>query len=149
LRYRSLPISDQEAEDAFLSPPSHAEIIDSAKQRQSIRENKSLKSMPSTDDEIVCYDGAIMMSRTQITLESEFQRRARRRASELGVSFAEYVRRLVERDLALPQAGPGIEAIFCLGGSGGSNIARDKDAMIGDAVDAEFASSRRRNPPSN
>jgi hypothetical protein len=93
--------------------------------------------------------GAIMMSRTQITLESEFQRRARQRANELGVSFAEYIRRLVERDLAHPKTKPGIEAIFCLGSSGGSNIANDKDAMIGDAVEAEFASSMRPNlPPS-
>ena len=97
----------------------------------------------------MCYDGAIMMSRTQITLEPEFQRRARQRANDLGVSFAEYIRGLVVRDLAHPKGEPGIEAIFCLGSSGGSNIARDKDVMIGDAVDAEFASSRRRNPPSN
>ena len=35
------------------------------------------------------------MSRTQITLEKELQKQAHRRASEMGVSFAEYVRRLV------------------------------------------------------
>jgi hypothetical protein len=44
-----------------------------------------------------------MMSRTQIALESEVQRRARKRASELGVSLAEYIRRLVARDLACPE----------------------------------------------
>ena len=38
------------------------------------------------------------MARTQITLEPEIQRRARQRAGDLGVSFAEYVRRLVARD---------------------------------------------------
>lgn len=90
-----------------------------------------------------------MMSRTQITLEPEFQRRARRRANDLGVSFAEYVRRLVERDLSHPKAESGIEAIFRLGSSGGSNIAKDKDSMIGDAFDAEFTSSRRRSSTSN
>jgi hypothetical protein len=47
-----------------------------------------------------CYDGAIMMARAQITLEPEFHRRARRRATDLGVSFAEYVRTLVVRDLS-------------------------------------------------
>jgi hypothetical protein len=41
-----------------------------------------------------------MMSRTQITLDDEMQRRARRRASDLGVSLAEYFRRLVARDLS-------------------------------------------------
>lgn len=97
----------------------------------------------------MCYDDAIMMSRTQIALEPEFQRRARQRANDLGVSFAEYIRGLVVRDLAHPETKPGIEAIFCLGSSGGSNIARDKDAMIGDAVEAEFASSMRRNVPSS
>jgi len=92
----------------------------------------------------MCYDGAIMMSRTQITLEPEFQRRARRRANDLGVSFAEYIRRLVERDLAHPKAVVGIEALFDLGSSGGSNIAKHKDEMIGEAFDFESASSRRR-----
>src|SRR5437016_12002796 len=46
---------------------------------------------------LLWYDGTIMMSRTQITLEDEMQRRARRRASDLGVSLAEYFRRLVAR----------------------------------------------------
>jgi len=90
-----------------------------------------------------------MMSRTQITLEPEFQRRARQRANDLGVSFAEYIRSLVVRDLAHPKAEPGIEAIFRLGSSGGSNIAKDKDSMIADAVDAEFESSKRRSVSSN
>jgi hypothetical protein len=90
-----------------------------------------------------------MMSRTQITLEPEFHRRARQRANDLGVSFAEYIRGLVVRDLAHPKTKPDIKAIFCLGSSGGSNIARDKDAMIGDAVEAEFASSTQPNLPSS
>jgi hypothetical protein len=92
----------------------------------------------------MCYDGAIMMSRAQITIEPEIQRRARQRASDLGVSFAEYVRRLLERDLSQPKATVGVEAIFDLGSSGGSNIARNKDEMIGEAFDFEAASSSRR-----
>jgi hypothetical protein len=95
--------------------------------------------------ERLCYDGAIMMSRTQIVLKPEFQRQARRRASDLGVSFAEYIRRLVERDLSQPKAAAGIEALFDLGNSGGSNIARHKDEMIGEAFDFEAANSLRRN----
>jgi hypothetical protein len=43
-----------------------------------------------------------MMTRTQITLEPELQKTARRRAAQLGVSLAEYVRRLIARDLAEP-----------------------------------------------
>jgi hypothetical protein len=93
---------------------------------------------------VMCYDDAIMMSRTQITIEPEIQRRARQRASDLGVSFAEYVRRLLERDLSQPKATVGIDAIFDLGSSGGSNIARHKDEMIREAFDFEATSSLRR-----
>lgn len=82
-----------------------------------------------------------MMSRTQITLENELQRQARRRASEIGVSFAEYVRRLVAQDLVRPKPKADLACIFDLGVSGGSDIAADKDSMIGEA----FAT--RRNQP--
>jgi hypothetical protein len=87
-----------------------------------------------------------MMARTQITLEPEFQRRARQRASDLGVSFAAYIRGLVVRDLSHPKAVAGIESIFDLGSSGGSNIARQKHSMIEEAFDFEASASRRRNP---
>lgn len=73
-------------------------------------------------------------------MENEMQRRARRRASELGVSLAEYFRRLVARDLARPETGADVNRIFDLGSSGSSDVARDKHAMIAEAVD----SSRRR-----
>jgi plasmid stability protein len=74
-----------------------------------------------------------MMVRTQITLESELQRKARRRASDMGVSLAEYVRRLVTRDLASPEQKPDVSCIFDLGSSDGSDIAANKDAMIAEA----------------
>ena len=74
-----------------------------------------------------------MMVRTQITLESELQRQARRRASELGVSLAEYVRRLVAKDLARPEQKTDISCIFDLGSSDGEDIATNKDAMIAEA----------------
>jgi hypothetical protein len=81
-----------------------------------------------------------MMARTQITLESELRRRARRRASELGVSLAEYFRRLVARDLARPEASADVELVFDLGDSGGADIATQKDSMIADA----FQRSRKK-----
>ncbi len=71
-----------------------------------------------------------MMSRTQITLETETQRRARQRASDLGISLAEYLRRLVARDLASPQTTVDPACIFDLGSSRSSDIARNKDSMI-------------------
>lgn len=85
-----------------------------------------------------------MMARTQITLEPEFQRRARQRASDLGVSLAEYIRRLVARDLggAAAQAAPG--QVFDLGNSGGSGIAKDKHGMIAQAMASARPSRRRR-----
>jgi len=82
-----------------------------------------------------------MMSRTQITLDPDLQRRARRRAARLGVSFAEYVRRVVERDLGGTEPDRGrVEAVFGLGASGGADVARDEDEMVA----AAFASRPRR-----
>jgi hypothetical protein len=81
-----------------------------------------------------------MMVRTQISLENELQRRARRRAGEIGISFAEYVRRLVEDDLTHPQSAANVAEVFDLGSSRASDIAQDKDSMIANA----FHSVRRR-----
>lgn len=58
------------------------------------------------------------------------QRRARRRADEMGISIAEYVRRLIDRDLGAIRKTADVSAIFDLGDSGGSDIAANKDAMI-------------------
>ena len=81
-----------------------------------------------------------MLSRTQIALDPEIQRRARRRAGDLGVSLAEYLRRLVAQDLGSPQRGVNPAVAFDLGASGGSDVAGNKDAMLAEA----FASNRHR-----
>jgi hypothetical protein len=85
-----------------------------------------------------------MMSRTQITLDPEIQRRARRRAADLGISLAEYIRRLVARDLGSvqPRADPAL--VFHLGSSGGADIAKDKDTMIAEAAASLRQRTRRR-----
>ncbi len=85
-----------------------------------------------------------MMSRTQIMLESEVHRRARRRASDLGVSLAEYVRRLVARDVATSAPKADVTSVFDLGRSAASDISRDKDAMIGEAFHMTSRKSRPR-----
>jgi hypothetical protein len=85
-----------------------------------------------------------MMARTQITLDPEMQRRARQRANDLGISLAEYMRRLVERDLGAPKAKVDPSVIFDLFNSGGSNIARDKHEMIDRALDAAYPRKPRR-----
>lgn len=75
-----------------------------------------------------------MMVRTQISLNSELHTRVRARAAALGVSFAEYVRRLVDRDLAESPRSIDRSIIFDLGTSGKSDIASEKDRMIGEAT---------------
>ena len=77
-----------------------------------------------------------MMARIQIALPPEEHRRARARAAELGISFAEYVRRLVASDLGENRGTAGASRIFDLGDSGGSDIARDKDRLVGEAVES-------------
>jgi hypothetical protein len=82
------------------------------------------------------YADAIMVVRTQITLDGEVHRRAKERAVELRISLAEYVRRLVEKDLDEPAAPKGdISKIFGLFDSGGSDIARLKDQYLNEAID--------------
>jgi hypothetical protein len=77
------------------------------------------------------------MSRTQVSLEPELQRKARRRAAELGVSFAEYVRSVVARDLGGRRRKGDVSLVFNLGSSvPGSDVARKKDVMVGEAVAA-------------
>jgi hypothetical protein len=76
-----------------------------------------------------------MNARTQITMDPEMQRRAHAKAAELGISFAEYVRRLLARDLGEPKPKPDISVIFDLIKDGPvTDIARDKDKMLGEAV---------------
>ena len=77
-----------------------------------------------------------MMVRTQIVLDSETQKLAQLRAAELDISFAEYMRRLVERDLGEPSPQTNPSAIFDLGHSGGTDVGREKDRLLGEAIQA-------------
>ena len=83
-----------------------------------------------------------MMARTQVSLEPELQRRARERAAQLGISFAEYVRRLVDQDLREPKRPVPPSLVFSLGRSGGTDIARDKDELVADAIESHHRRSR-------
>jgi hypothetical protein len=85
-----------------------------------------------------------MTTRTQITIDPELQRRARQRAAQYGISFAEYVRRLIARDLGETPAPVDPTLVFNLGDSGGSDIARDKDRLVAEAADADYDRSTRR-----
>ena len=68
-----------------------------------------------------------MMTRTQLSFEREMLRRARARAGELG--------RLVAEDLEESVAVADPAVVFDLGRSGGSDIAKDKDAMLGEVME--------------
>jgi hypothetical protein len=86
-----------------------------------------------------------MVARTQITLDPETHKLARKRAEELGISFAEYVRRLVARDLGHRPRPVDPSAVFNLGRSSGSHVAKDKDRMLGEVLAG--AGERRRAMP--
>ncbi len=77
-----------------------------------------------------------MAQRTQIYLEPEQHARVKKRAAELGVSMAEYMRTILERDLGGSASGGDVSAILGLGDSGGSDVARHKDQYVGAALDA-------------
>jgi hypothetical protein len=80
-----------------------------------------------------------MNARTQITLDPELQRRAHAKAAELGISFAEYVRRLLARELGEPRRKAHISVVFDLVDEGPrTDIARHKDKMLGEAVWQEY-----------
>lgn len=77
-----------------------------------------------------------MVVRAQVTLDAEAHQRAKRRADELGISFAEYIRRVVDRDLGGPPQTGAPSRIFGLFDSGGSDVANEKDHYIDAAVAA-------------
>ena len=81
--------------------------------------------------------------RTQILLEAQDHRRAKERAAALGVSLSEYVRRVVAADLAGLRARADLRDVLDLGDSGGSDVASDKDRMLGEALAAEHGESYR------
>jgi hypothetical protein len=90
-----------------------------------------------------------MTARTQITMDPEMQRRAHEKAAELGISFAEYMRRLVANDLGERKPQADISRMFDLIDEGPpTNIARDKDKMIGEAVWQDYLRKTGRAPGS-
>jgi hypothetical protein len=86
-----------------------------------------------------------MAVRTQILLDPEDHRRAKRHAADLGISLAEYLRRLIARDLGEQEPQADVSAIFDLGKSGTpSDIAAHKDEYIGQAITEDWQRGLRR-----
>ncbi len=65
----------------------------------------------------------------------------KQKAATLGISMAEYIRRLVERDLGSVETHADPAAIIGIGRSGGSDIAFEGKSAVAAAV-AEHARSR-------
>jgi hypothetical protein len=106
-------------------------------------------SLPFTDcgNVVMTAKWRRMNARAWITMDAELHRRARARAAELGISFAEYVRRLLASDLGEHKGKPDISIIFDLCASGEpTDIARDKDKMIGEAVWEDYLRKTGRKP---
>jgi hypothetical protein len=82
-----------------------------------------------------------MATRLIVTLDPEQHRRAKQKAEAEGVSLAEYIRRLVVRDLGEERTPADVTSVFGLFDSGGSDVGTHKDAYVAQAVDAR--SSRR------
>ena len=78
-----------------------------------------------------------MAQRTQIYLDPEQHRRVKKRAAELGVSMAEYLRTVVDRDLGHPAMATDVSMILDLGDSGESDVARHRDEYLAAALEAE------------
>lgn len=80
--------------------------------------------------------------RTQIALEPEQHAQVKLKAAALGITMAEYIRRLVDRDLGRGTTAADVSAIIGIGRSGGSDIAAEGTAVaVSEAVAA--LSSRR------
>ena len=75
-----------------------------------------------------------MMVRTQISLDLKRHALARARAAALGISLAEYVCRLIDRDVAEWPGKVDRSVVFDLGTSEGTDIASQKARMIGEAT---------------
>ncbi|HEX4838373.1 MAG TPA: hypothetical protein VFV03_07620 [Solirubrobacteraceae bacterium] len=78
-----------------------------------------------------------MVVRAQVTLDADMHRRAKRRAADRGISFAEYIRQVVDSDLGEEQKSD-ISAIFDLFDSGRSDVSANVDKYLGDGLWQEY-----------
>jgi hypothetical protein len=79
----------------------------------------------------------IKQMRMQVTLDVDQHRRAAAKAEAMGISLAEYVRRVIAADLDEEGSDSGdISDIFGIGESSGSDVARHKHRELGEAVAA-------------
>ncbi len=83
-------------------------------------------------------------------MDPELGRRARAKAGELGISFAEYARRLIARDLGDSRRKWDPTLFIGLGASAEpTDVARDKDKLLAQAVWEEYQRDVGGNKSSN
>ena len=81
--------------------------------------------------------------RTVITLPDHVHARAKQRAADLGISFAEFIRRLLDRELATPAPQAGIDSICGMVAGAPFDMARDGKQVIAEARHAELVDRSR------
>ena len=77
----------------------------------------------------------ISLMRTIITLPDHMHAHAKQRAAELGISFAEFARRLFEKELSRPAPQGDIDSICGIVAGTPFDMARDGEQIIGEAAD--------------
>lgn len=79
-----------------------------------------------------------MNTRMQITIPEADHARVAENAAAMGISIAEYMRRLVRRDLEnRPPSTADVSELVGIGDSGGSDVAADKQRYLAEAVAAD------------
>ena len=81
--------------------------------------------------------------RTIITLPDHMHARAKQRAAELGISFAEFARRLFEKELAEPPTQGDVESIRGIVQGAPFDMSRDGRRIVSEATAGLFAGRRR------
>ena len=84
----------------------------------------------------------ISTMRTIITMPDHLHAQAKRRAAELGISFAEFARRLFEKELSLPAPQGDIDSICGMVTGTPVDMASDGERIIGEAAESLLVDKR-------
>ena len=84
----------------------------------------------------------ISLMRTIITMPDHLHAQAKQRAAELGISFAEFARRLFEKELSLPAPQGDIDSICGMVTGTPFDMATDGERIIGEAAESLLVNKR-------
>jgi predicted CopG family antitoxin len=81
----------------------------------------------------------IMTSRYQITMNDDLRNQALEKAEREGMSFSEFVRRAIQKEVRDGQPKARVSDIFNLGSSSTpTDIANNKDEMLAEAIERDL-----------